>query len=143
MTRGFVLGAYGLMLGYCALWITTFLRIPNVPVPDPWIMLRAGGAAGAVLLVASLVLAFQLRGTWLVTHLAWLGVTLLGVVAATIAATSCILVGWIFEWEPLGYTAMAILALGGLWIVLRSLWGLICFLFGQPVSPWPLRVPAA
>ncbi|MSR05832.1 MAG: hypothetical protein EXR93_01990 [Gemmatimonadetes bacterium] len=138
---------YVSLVAYCVLWGLVFLRSPllSFQSPDidvPW-LLRLGEFGGVVLLVAGIASATLFRHDPLASHLAWLGVTLMGVMAMTIMGAGVLFVAWWLDWEPAAFAAMACWGLAGLWSLARLLFGFARFLAGHSVSRWPLRAPAA
>lgn len=144
MTRWVVGAVYVSVLVYCVLWGSIFLRSPLLPFYSPDIdvhlLLRIGFIGAVVLLVASIATLSLFRDDPLVSHFFWLGITLLGVVAASTVGAGFLLVAWWLQWEWAALVAMVCWGLAGLWFVIRLFWGLARFLAGRPVSRWPLRV---
>jgi len=129
------------------LWGLVFLPSPllNFRTPDidvPW-LIRLGELGGIVLLVVGLASRNLFGHDPLASHLTWLGITLIGVIAVTTLGAGLLILAAQFDSEPTAYAAMACWGLAGLWFLVRLLLGFARFLAGRSVSRWPLRAPAA
>lgn len=144
MMRRVVGMIYVSLVAYCVLWGLVFLRSPllSFQSPDidvPW-LIRLGEFGGVVLLVAGIASVNLFRHDPLASHLVWLGMTLVGVMAMTTLGAGMLFVAWWLEWEPAAFAAMVGWGLAGLWFLARLLFGFARFLAGRPVSSWPMRV---